>query len=95
MVLGADPNFENPTSLLRCLRKLCILQEKSKLPDEATEMTGCVFCCPSFTSLVEKHRAITVRPQTNRASRGRVKGKGKGRSKPPKDKMQQLADYFV
>ncbi|KAK6626129.1 DNA topoisomerase 3-beta-1 [Polyplax serrata] len=70
-------------------------QEKSKLPDEATEMTGCVFCCPSFTSLVEKHRAITVRPQTNRASRGRVKGKGKGRSKPPKDKMQQLADYFV
>lgn len=70
-------------------------QEKSKLPDEATEMSGCVFCSPHFTPLVEKHRAIAARPQTNRAPRGRVKGKSRGRPRPPKDKMQQLADYFV
>lgn len=70
-------------------------QEKSKLPKEATEMSGCVFCSPYFTSLVEKHRAVS-RPPGSRAPRGRGgKGRSKGKPRPPKDKMAQLAAYFV
>ena len=75
--------------------KLLHFQEKSKLPKEATEMSGCVFCSPYFTSLVEKHRAVS-RPPGSRAPRGRGgKGRSKGRPRPPKDKMAQLAAYFV
>ncbi|XP_067000604.2 DNA topoisomerase 3-beta-1 [Anabrus simplex] len=70
-------------------------QEKSKLPNEATEMTGCVFCSPYFTVLVEKHRAVS-RPAGSRAPRGRSgRGRSKGKPRPPKDKMAQLAAYFV
>jgi DNA topoisomerase III len=75
-------------------------KERTKLPNEATEMTGCVFCSPDFSNLVEKHRAIN-RPNRalpgGRAARGRGRGRGgKGRGKgKPKDKMAQLAAYFV
>lgn len=67
--------------------------EKSKLPKEATEMTGCVFCAEAFSKLVEKHKAV-FRPKSNRGGRS---GRGRGRGKPrqPKDKMAQLAAYFV
>lgn len=69
-------------------------QEKSKLPGEATEMTGCVFCSSQFSSLVEKHRAVASRPAG--AGRGRGgRGKSRGKPRPPKDKMAQLAAYFV
>ncbi|XP_065332165.1 DNA topoisomerase 3-beta-1 [Cloeon dipterum] len=75
-------------------------EERTKLPNEATELTGCVFCSPDFANLVEKHRAIN-RPNRmapgGRAARGRGRGRGgKGRGKgKPKDKMAQLAAYFV
>lgn len=71
-----------------------MFQEKSKLPNEAAEMSGCVFCAPQFSALVEKHRAVASKPVT--AGRGRG-GRGRSRGKPrqPKDKMAQLAAYFV
>ncbi|XP_034190961.2 DNA topoisomerase 3-beta isoform X1 [Osmia lignaria lignaria] len=69
-------------------------QEKSKLPNEATEMTGCVFCTPAFMPLVEKHRAVASKPVTTRG-RGHAKGRSRGKPRPPKDKMAQLAAYFV
>lgn len=75
-------------------------EEKSRLPKEATEMTGCVFCSPFFTPLVEKHRAVT-RTAGTRSARGRGggraggRGRSKGKPRPPKDKMAQLAAYFV
>ncbi|XP_046748584.1 DNA topoisomerase 3-beta-1 [Diprion similis] len=69
-------------------------QDKSKLPNEATELTGCVFCTPAFVALVEKHRAVASRPVTGR-SRGHSRGRGRGKPRPPKDRMAQLAAYFV
>lgn len=58
-------------------------------------MSGCVFCSPYFTPLVEKHRAVS-RPPGSRAPRGRGgRGRSRGRPRPPKDKMAQLAAYFV
>jgi DNA topoisomerase-3 len=72
-----------------------LFQDKSKLLNEATEMNGCVFCSPYFTPLVEKHRAVS-RPAGTRAPRGRGgRGRTRGRPRPPKDKMAQLAAYFV
>ncbi|XP_023245675.1 DNA topoisomerase 3-beta-1 isoform X2 [Copidosoma floridanum] len=69
-------------------------QDKSKLPNEETEMTGCVFCTPAFTSLVEKHRAVASKPVATRG-RGHAKSRSRGKPRPPKDKMAQLAAYFV
>ncbi|XP_014227771.1 DNA topoisomerase 3-beta-1 [Trichogramma pretiosum] len=69
-------------------------QDKSKLPNEETEMTGCVFCTPAFTALVEKHRAVASKPVATRG-RGHGKGRSRGKPRPPKDKMAQLAAYFV
>lgn len=69
-------------------------QDKSKLPNEATEMSGCVFCTPAFAALVEKHRAVASKPVVTRG-RGHAKSRNRGKPKPPKDKMAQLAAYFV
>ncbi|KMQ89198.1 dna topoisomerase 3-beta-1 [Lasius niger] len=69
-------------------------QDKSKLPNEATEMSGCVFCTPVFAALVEKHRAVASKPVVTRG-RGHAKSRNRGKPKPPKDKMAQLAAYFV
>ncbi|XP_036147278.1 DNA topoisomerase 3-beta-1 isoform X2 [Monomorium pharaonis] len=69
-------------------------QDKSKLPNEATEMSGCVFCTPAFVALVEKHRAVASKPVVTRG-RGHTKSRNRGKPKPPKDKMAQLAAYFV
>lgn len=69
-------------------------QEKTKLPDEVTEMTGCVFCTPAFVPLVEKHRAVASKPVMTKG-RGHAKGRGRGKARHPKDKMAQLAAYFV
>uniref|UniRef100_T1JEW7 DNA topoisomerase n=1 Tax=Strigamia maritima TaxID=126957 RepID=T1JEW7_STRMM len=76
--------------------------EKSKLPDNATEASGCVFCESQFSSLVEKQHATIKRNNMRgrggsrggrgRGGRGRGKGRGRGR---PKDKMAQLAAYFT
>uniref|UniRef100_A0A023F3Y2 DNA topoisomerase n=1 Tax=Triatoma infestans TaxID=30076 RepID=A0A023F3Y2_TRIIF len=71
--------------------------EKSKLPKGVPEMSGCVFCCQEFSSLVEKHRAVASRPVAigKPARGGRGRSRAKGRPRQPKDKMAQLAAYFV
>lgn len=76
--------------------------EKTRLANEATEATGCVFCSAEFSSLVEKQRAVASRPAAVGVVRGAGGGGGasapKSRSRkprPPKDKMAQLAAYFV
>lgn len=69
-------------------------QDKTKLPNDATEMTGCVFCTEEFAPLVEKHRAVASKPVALRG-RGHAKGRHRGKPRPPKDKMAQLAAYFV
>lgn len=75
--------------------------EKSKLPNQATEAKGCVFCSPDFAKLVDRPKvAVISRPpkpfRGGKAAgvRGGRGGSGRGRGK-PKDKMAQLAAYFV
>lgn len=84
------------TDVCDCGAQLITVQykeDKSKLPNEATEMMGCVFCTPAFGPLVEKHRAVASKPVM---TRGRGHAKARSRGKPrPKDKMAQLAAYFV
>lgn len=78
-----------------------IFQNKSPLPDGATDCTGCVFCDAIFKPLVEMHHAMA--PKMRRSAgrgggTGRGRGRGRGRSRgknKPKDKMAQLAAYFV
>jgi len=78
--------------------------EKTRFKDGSEEKTGCIFCLPDFVPLVEKHRAVASRPATinkgrgvrggARGGRGAVGGNSRGR-RAPKDKMAQLAAYFV
>lgn len=84
--------------------KHCILyvflQGKTPLEGDETEHSGCVFCDPVFKPLVEKHHARMKRRggasrTAGRGGRGRGgRSRGRGRGK-PKDKMSQLAAYFV
>ena len=81
-------------------KKLCVhVQSKSPLPNEALEHTGCIFCDPVLQPLVEMKLAKNSRPFRNSAMGGggrggRGRGRGRGRGK-PRDKMAQLASYFV
>ncbi|XP_022920150.1 DNA topoisomerase 3-beta-1 [Onthophagus taurus] len=69
--------------------------EKTKLPNDKKEMKGCIYCSPEFVNLVEKHKAV-MNIRGNRVHRGRGgRGRGRPRPKQPKDKMAQLAAYFV
>lgn len=78
------------------LLKIEYKEERTRLPRDLIEMTGCLFCCEEFGYLVEKFRAQASKPVFNsRQGRGKAKHKGKGKPKPPKDKMAQLASYFV
>ncbi|KAJ8984467.1 hypothetical protein NQ317_012533 [Molorchus minor] len=73
-------------------------QEKTKLPNNATESKGCVFCSSDFGKLVDRPKAaVTTRPRPFRGGRvGGRGGRGRGnRGRQPKDKMAQLAAYFV
>jgi DNA topoisomerase-3 len=75
-------------------------KNKSPLPDNSTEHTGCIFCDPILRPLVEmkyaKHaRPVNIRRGGGPGRPGRGRGRG-GRGPPkPKDKMSQLAAYFV
>lgn len=83
--------------------------DQTKFKDNAEEKTGCLFCSPDFIPLVEKHRAVATKPistNSTRGGRGRGVSIGNGpsrgggssrgaRGRPPKDKMAQLAAYFV
>lgn len=72
--------------------------EKSKLQSGSAESKGCVFCSSEFAKLVDRPKvAVTSRPPRpfrggKTGSRGRGRG---GRGRQPKDKMAQLAAYFV
>ena len=60
---------------------------------------GCIYCNPELNALVEKSHAVMLRrrPAGGRGrGRGRGgRGRGGGGRKAPKDKMAQLAAYFV
>ena len=60
---------------------------------------GCIYCNLELNSLVEKSHAVLLKARRGggggRGGRGRGRGgRGRGR-KAPKDKMSQLAAYFV
>lgn len=73
-------------------------QEKNKL-EGSNESKGCVFCSPQFARLVDRPKtAVISRPRVFRGGKtGGARGRGGrgGRGRPPKDKMAQLAAYFV
>ena len=95
-------------SIIKVLHCICIpyhilfsllFKDKSPLEDGNTQHTGCTFCDPIFKNLVEKHHAIMRHRSAGRGrggprGRGRGRPRGRGRGK-PKDKMSQLAAYFV
>lgn len=72
--------------------------EKSKLQNAAAESRGCVFCSTEFVKLVDRPKvAVTSRPpRPFRGGKTGNRGRGRsGRGRQPKDKMAQLAAYFV
>lgn len=69
--------------------------EKSKFPNDLTEMKGCIFCTAEFAKLVEKHKAVLNKSRFNKNIRTSSRGRGRPRPKQSKDKMAQLAAYFV
>ena len=57
---------------------------------------GCIYCDPDLNQLVEKSQAVLMKAKRVGAGRGRGRGRGRGKGrKAPKDKMAQLAAYFV
>jgi len=59
--------------------------------------SGCIFCDSVFSDLVQIKQArvaLNRKPVSRGQGRGRSRGRGRGR-RPPKDKMSQLANYFV
>ena len=78
------------------------LQNKTPLENGETDHTGCMFCDPKLKTLVEMKHAV-FRRSGRGGGRGRPSGgRGRGRGRPggrgrgkPKDKMAQLASYFV
>ena len=85
------------------LMKVEYKEGKSKLSDDKLEASGCIFCDQELSMLVEKHHAVMMRRRAQPGSRGRGRGRGgrgrgrggRGGRKAPKDKMSQLAAYFV
>jgi len=87
------------------LMKVEYKEGKSKLNDDKLEAQGCIFCDQELSQLVEKHQAVMMRrraqPGGGRGGRGRGgrgrggRGRGGRGRKAPKDKMSQLAAYFV
>lgn len=95
--VNEDPCGECGSQLVTVAYK----QEKTPFADGDDKKTGCIFCSNEFMPLIEKHKAVENRrlnsSRIGRSSRG-GRGKGRvnrGRPKPPKDKMAQLAAYFV
>jgi DNA topoisomerase-3 len=77
---------------------------KSKLHEGKTSAEGCIYCDAELSQLVEKHHAVLMKRRVNHqggggrgAARGGRGGRGRGGrgGKAPKDKMAQLAAYFV
>ena len=74
-------------------------QEKNKLPNGLLKIVACIFCSSELSALVEKRYAAAARGRgRSRGGRGRGRGRGgrgRGRGSKAKDKMSQLAAYFV
>jgi len=73
---------------------------KTKLPGEKISAEGCIYCNPELNALVEKSHAVLLKKRVGGGGRGRGRGRGArggrpGGRKAPKDKMAQLAAYFV
>ncbi|XP_077457856.1 DNA topoisomerase 3-beta-1 isoform X2 [Stigmatopora argus] len=71
---------------------------RTPLPDGETQHTGCVFCDSLFQDLVELKHAAMRHPMHRGGGARRGRGRGRGRRGPPKrpkDKMAELAAYFV
>lgn len=77
-------------------------KSNSPLPENKTQHHGCIFCDPLLLPLMSTQHAASKHPMfrggRGRGGRGRGRGRGRrrgrGRSE-PKDKMSQLAAYFV
>lgn len=75
-------------------------QNKTPLEGGNTEHSGCLFCDQVFKNLIELKHAAAKRRRGGGGGRGGGRGRGgrgrgRGRGKVPKDKMAQLAAYFV
>ncbi|XP_076801869.1 DNA topoisomerase 3-beta-1-like [Clavelina lepadiformis] len=71
-------------------------KEKTPLEKNETKHTGCVFCDPIFSGLIKLKQARLTVKRKPFSTRGRGRGRSRGRGKRvPKDKMSQLAAYFV
>ena len=72
---------------------------KTKLPGEKITAEGCIYCNEELNTLVEKSHAVHLKARrgggAGRGGRGRGRGRGGRGRKMPKDKMSQLAAYFV
>lgn len=94
-VSATDQECECGTTLL----DIDFNRTKSPLPGEKTQYVGCLFCDPLLAPLVKMSHAASKHPmyrggrgRGGRRGRGSRRGKGRGR---PKDKMSQLASYFL
>lgn len=54
-------------------------EEKTKFKDGVEEKTGCIFCTPEFSRLIEKHQAVADRPVFRDGGGGRGGSRGRGR----------------
>jgi len=88
-----------------CETKILFCEFKSgkepKALEGASTHKGCIFCDAIFSKLVSVRSATRARTaaQAGKSRRGRGRGRGGarggGRGKPPRDKMSNLANYFV
>lgn len=87
---------------IRLICKVTYAEGKTKLQDDKLQAEGCIFCDKDLSALVEKHHAVFLRRRqggggggpAGKARGGRRGGRGRAK-KQPKDKMSQLAAYFV
>eukprot|EP00088_Acartia_fossae_P065027 TRINITY_DN80070_c0_g1_i1.p1 TRINITY_DN80070_c0_g1~~TRINITY_DN80070_c0_g1_i1.p1 ORF type:complete len:232 (+),score=38.94 TRINITY_DN80070_c0_g1_i1:43-738(+) len=101
---AAKVSVNNQVACNECeaqLLKVEYKEGKTKLPDDRIMMEGCIYCNPHLNTLVEKSHAVLLKSRRGggggRGGRGRGRGRGgRGRGRrAPKDKMSQLAAYFV
>lgn len=72
-------------------------EEKTKLPGDRVEMTECMFCHPGLSALVKQQHAVSSKPAFHHGGRSTKNRRNvkKNKAKQPKDRMSQLAAYFV
>lgn len=67
-------------------------KDKTPLENGETKRTGCIYCDEVFSKVVSLKKARLTVKSSRRGRGGR--GRGRGRRQ-PKDKMSQLANYFL